>query len=467
MQEQLSAPTVHATGSGEIAEPPLCVDLDGTLLRTDMLAETFVAALKRNAETVVLAPWWLLRGRPALKAQLAARADVDVATLPYNGPLVERLRAEHQRGRQIYLATASHVDVATRIADYLGVFTGVIATHGDQNLKGEVKARALVERFGDKGYDYVGEDRHDVPAWRHAREAIVAKPPAAKGWPALRAVRAYQWTKNLLVFVPLLAAHRLDMAALWAATLAFVAFSLAASAIYLGNDLLDLQDDRRHPGKKHRALAAGDAPLAAGLLLAPLLLADAAAICWQLPAGFGQLILAYVVVNAASSAELKKVPVLDVLILGGLYTMRVLAGAAAIDVPVSHWMLGLCLFMFLSIALAKRYVELEGAAREEREVGGRGYVIGDMPVLLALGIASGCLSVLIFALYITSPQVTVLYRRPELLWFAVPVMQYWVARVWLLARRGQLHDDPLLFALRDIPSYVVAGLVGLAIAAAA
>src|SRR5437868_2851688 len=164
MQEQVSAPTVHSTGSGGIAEPPLCVDLDGTLLRTDMLAETFVAALKRNAETVVLAPWWLLRGRPALKAQLAARADVDVATLPYNGPLVERLRAEHRRGRRIYLATASHVDVATRIADHLGVFTGVIATHGDQNLKGEAKARALVERFGDKGYDYVGEDRHDVPA---------------------------------------------------------------------------------------------------------------------------------------------------------------------------------------------------------------------------------------------------------------------------------------------------------------
>jgi len=458
---------MYAPDSRELSEPPLCVDLDGTLVRTDMLVETFVAAVKRSPAGALLASLALVRGRPSLKAALAERGDVDVATLPYNEPLVARLRDEHRRGRAIYLATASHETVAHRIAAHLGVFTGVIATRGDQNLKGESKARALVERFGEKGYDYVGEDRHDVPAWRHAREAIVSRPPGGGAWPVFRAIRAYQWTKNLLVFVPLLAAHRLDTAAISAAALAWLAFSLAASAIYLGNDILDLQDDRRHPGKRRRALAAGDMPLVAGLALAPLLLIGAAAICAFLPPGFGQLVAAYVVVNVAYSTELKKVPVLDVMILGGLYTMRILAGAAAIDVPVSHWMLGFSLFMFLSIALAKRYVELDGAAREQRVVGGRGYVAGDMPVLLALDIASGCLSVLIFALYITSPQVTVLYRRPEILWFAVPVMQYWVARVWFLTRRGELHDDPLIFALRDIPSYVVAGLVGLAVAAAA
>lgn len=458
---------MYAPDSRETSEPPLCVDLDGTLVRTDMLVETFVAAVKRSPVGALFASLSLVRGRPSFKAALAERGDVDVATLPYNEPLVTRLRDEHRRGRAIYLATASHETVANRIAAHLGCFSGVIATHGDENLKGESKARVLVERFGEKGYDYVGEDRHDVPAWRHAREAIVSRPPGSRAWPILRAVRAYQWTKNLLVFVPLLAAHRMDTAAFGAAALAWLAFSLAASAIYLGNDLLDLQDDRRHPGKRHRALAAGDLPLAAALLLAPLLLAGAAAICALLPLGFGQLIAAYVVVNVAYSTELKRVPVLDVLILGGLYTMRILAGAAAIDVPVSHWMLAFSLFMFLSIALVKRYVELDGAAREARVVGGRGYVPGDAPVLLALGVASGCLSVLIFALYITSPQVTVLYRRPELLWFAVPVMQYWVARVWLLARRGELHDDPLIFALHDIPSYAVAGLLGLAIAAAA
>lgn len=453
---------------------PLAVDLDGTLVRSDLLMESLAAALKRNPLAVLALPLWLARGRAALKSELAKRSDVDAALLPYDAAVLRELRRQRAEGRWLILATAADNALAQRVADHLGIFDDVIASDGARNLKREAKAKALTERFGEGGFDYMGEDRHDVPVWRHAREAyvvgsdavaaearaagkpvhVIARDPARSA-SLLRALRAYQWAKNILLFVPLLTAHVLfDPDAILAATLAFISFSLAASSVYLANDVADLQDDRRHPTKRARPLASGELPIGYALMLVPGLLAAAFAIATLLPADFALLLAMYLAVNLAYSLGLKRVPLVDVFVLAGLYTMRILAGAAAADVPVSHWLLAFSLFAFLSLALAKRFVEVSNvAARDESHVGGRGYVAGDGDVLAMLGVACAGLSTLVFALYITSPAVVVLYSAPSILWLAVPVLLYWMSRVWFLAHRGELHEDPLLFALHDPASY--------------
>ena len=460
---------------------PLAVDLDGTLVRSDMLMESLASALRRAPWLVLALPFWLMGGRARLKSEAARRADLDLTLLPYDENVLAQLRRARNAGRTLVLATAADESIARRIADHLGIFATVIASDGIVNLKRETKARALVERYGEAGFDYVGEDRHDLPVWKHAREAYVVGSSAVittglanLGKPIhsiertsrpvralVKGVRAYQWAKNLLVFVPLLTAHvYLHPPSLAAAALAFVAFSLVASAVYLANDLVDLQDDRRHPTKRARPLASGELPIAAALLLLPVLLVAAAATAALLPWAFGALLVVYVATNLAYSWRLKRAALVDVFVLAGLYTLRILAGAAAIEVPVSHWLLAFSLFAFLSLALAKRYVEVANvASRDEERVGGRGYLAGDGALLGMLGTASGYLSVLVFALYITSPQVVMLYRSPAILWFAVPLLLYWVSRVWLLAHRGALHEDPLLFALHDPPSYATGALI--------
>jgi 4-hydroxybenzoate polyprenyltransferase len=436
---------------------PLCVDLDGTLVRSNVLIESLVGALKKRPLLAFAVPFWLLRGRAALKHELATRSSIDVARLPYDDKLLADLRRERLAGRNVYLATAADQSIAQRVADHLGLFDGVVASDGRQNLKGEAKARALAERFGEKGFDYVGNDRHDIPVWARAREAIRVErhphPYAALG----RALRMHQWPKNLLVFVPLLTSHRLvETQALSAAFHAFFAFSLLASAVYLANDLIDLEDDRRHPTKRRRALASGELPIETAFGLIPVLVAGSVALAWYLPREFALYLCAYVAANLLYSLGAKRLALLDVFILAALYTLRILAGAAASEVPVSHWLLAFSMFAFLSLAFAKRFVEVTGvAARAESGVPGRGYFAQDGPLLGMLGAAAGYLSVLVFALYITSREVVVLYRSPAILWFAAPLLLFWISRVWLLAHRGALHEDPVVFALHDVPSYVI------------
>lgn len=466
----------------------MCVDLDGTLVKTDMLMESLASAAKHAPYIVLALPFWLARGRATLKRELALRARIDVAALPYDQNVLALLRRERAAGRPLVLATACDVSIARRIADHLGIFDEVVASDGEINLKREAKARELVRRYGEGGFDYVGADLTDVPIWKHAREAHlvgsdarVARRLGAMGKPVhaierrtrpivaiARGVRAYQWAKNLLVFVPLVTAHvYLDPESFAAAALAFAAFSLVASAVYLANDLTDLHEDRRHPTKRHRPIAAGELTIGAAFALVPCLLLAAAAIAALLPWAFAGLLAAYVATNLAYSLALKRVALLDVFVLAGLYTLRILAGAAAIAVPVSHWLLAFSLFAFLSLALAKRFVEVSRvASRDEARVEGRGYLARDGALLAMLGTSSGYLSVLVFALYVTSPQVTVLYRSPAILWFACPLLLYWISRVWFLAHRGELDEDPLLFALRDPASYAV-GLLILAVMVAA
>jgi 4-hydroxybenzoate polyprenyltransferase/phosphoserine phosphatase len=455
-------------------EPVLCVDLDGTLVATDLLHESFLSALRRSPWTAARCAGWLVEGRARLKQGLAERCAIDAAALPYRPEVIEFLRAEHARGRRLVLATASWTSLADQVARHLGIFERVLATSSEGNLKGERKASALVAAYGEGGFDYMGDSRADIPVWRHARKAYavgrvardipsgieVARTfaaPSSSAHAAVRALRPHQWVKNLLVLLPLVAAHRLaDLEALGTALLAFAAFCLVASGSYVLNDLSDLGADRVHPRKRSRPLASGALSVPVGVLLAVACFTGAAALASVLPIGFAAWLVAYAALALAYSFVLKRHAVVDVIVLAALYSVRIVAGAFAISVALSFWMLAFSMFFFFSLALLKRYTELREAAPGIAEVPGRGYGAADREVVMALGCASGLLSALVLALYINGDTVRGLYSRPELLWLLCPLLLYWVARVWLIAARGRMDDDPVLFTARDPASYYLA-----------
>ena len=273
----------------------------------------------------------------------------------------------------------------------------------------------------------------------------------------VRAVRVHQWAKNLLLVLPALAAHLVpDTRAIGLLVTAFVSFSLLASAVYLLNDIQDLEHDRAHPVKRTRPLAAGEIGFGATGAAVALLATASFALAWTLPRQFLQVWAGYLVLTTLYSSGLKRLVVIDVMVLGALYTTRVVAGAAVVEVPLSRWFLAFAVFLFSSLAILKRLVELLGvASREQESAGGRGWTVRDIPVLLGFGAACSVASALVYCLYITSDEVLRLYSRPDVLWLGLPVLLYWLGRVWLLAHRGLVHEDPLLFALRDRASYVV------------
>jgi 4-hydroxybenzoate polyprenyltransferase len=453
--------------------PALCVDLDGTLIRSDLLLESLVRLLKRNPLYLLVVPLWLLRGKAAFKAQVAARVSLDPATLPYNGALLTWLRQQQAGGRQIWLCTAANEQPAIAVARHLGLFSGVIASDAKHNLAAGAKAARLVEHFGEQGFDYCGNAWQDLPVWRRAHGAIVVNgrrtleqwvdkhlgllrsfpaPSAAQQLRALwRALRPHQWAKNVLLLVPVLAAHRsADLGALGATLLGIVSFCLCASSVYLLNDLLDLDADRAHPRKAQRPLACGGLSIAAALAIFPLLLAAGVLISAFLPVKFQLSLASYYALTLAYSLVLKRFLLIDAVALAGLYTLRIIAGAGAASVALSFWLLLFSVFLFLSLALVKRYAELDQLRRQQRlQAFGRGYRVEDLTVLQSFGTAAGYLSVLVLALYINSPDITSLYRHPKVIWMLCVLMLYWVSRIWMNAHRGAMHDDPVVYALRD------------------
>ncbi|MCU0755817.1 MAG: UbiA family prenyltransferase [Xanthomonadales bacterium] len=451
------------------------MDLDGTLLKTDTLVESLLLLAREPAGL-----WGALRagtrGRASLKAWVAEHTTLAIEDLPLNQALVDWLRAERAAGRRLVLVTAAHRRIADAVAARLGLFDEVMASEGDINLKGKAKAAALVARFGERGFDYAGDAPVDLAVWKVARQAIVVGGPALQRaaaqvstlgrvfapespWRALlRALRLHQWVKNLLIFVPLIAAHQVsDAGALLKAGLAFLAFGLTASAVYLINDLLDLPDDRRHPSKCRRPFAAGSLPLLWGAVLVPALLAAALSLSLlALPGAFLIVLALYFVLTAAYSLRLKRMPIIDVLTLAGLYTLRVIAGAAAVLLAPSFWLLAFSIFIFLSLALAKRHTELRMLReRGELTASGRGWHVEDLSLVQSLGIAAGLSSVQVMALYIDSAAARKLYATPEALWLICPLLLYWICRLWFKAHRGKMHDDPVVFALRDRISLLV------------
>jgi 4-hydroxybenzoate polyprenyltransferase/phosphoserine phosphatase len=464
---------------------PLVVDLDGTLLRSDLLLESAFCFLRQHP-TRALAPLpWLLLGRAHLKDKLASCVALNPASLPYNPLVLAFLRREKAAGRMLVLATASPHSQAQAVARHLALFDQVLASSAHTNLCAHSKQDALVRAFGEKGFDYVGNARSDLVVWASSCKAYLVDPEFGvaqaarrlgnvagvlstpqqplRAW--ARQLRLHQWVKNGLLFVPLLAAHRWQEAALLGAgLLAFLVFGLCASSVYLLNDLLDLQDDRQQPKKRLRPLASGAVPIKLAALAVPLLLLSAFALsAWLLPWKFTLALGGYYALTLAYSLVLKRVMTVDVIILALLYTARIVAGTYAFGVALTFWMLAFSMFLFLSLALVKRYAEL----REVRQPGKpaarrvRGYYPGDLPMLAALGAASGYLAVMVLALYIQDPRTIAQYQHPQRIWLACPLLLYWISRAWMITQRGWMHEDPVVFALRDRNSILTALLFGL------
>ncbi len=462
------------------AQIPLAVDLDGTLIRSDLLWESLVRLLQRRPLTALVVPFWWLQGRAYLKQELAARVQVDAASLPYNEEFLTWLREQKRSGRKLILATASDIAMAQPVAQHVGLFDEVMASDGKTNLRHAAKRRALTAKFGERGFDYAGNSSVDLGVWAGAREAIVVNGAAGlpqraaqqtkvgKVFPArpsaftalLKSVRPHQWSKNLIVFLPVLTAHQFGNPALvWLAVQAFTAFCLCASAVYLFNDLLDLEADRHHPAKCHRPLASGALPLSAGLVTAPLLLLLAFGVALGLSPNFLAVLLGYFATATAYSWRLKQIALLDVFVLAGLYTLRLVAGHVATSIAWSTWLLMFSMFIFLSLALMKRFQELQSVRSQNRHaIKGRGYTAGDLELVATLGLVSGFSAVLVLALYVNSEQVVKLYTHPTVLLLVCPLMLYWISRVWFVAHRGQMHVDPTAFAFKDWVSYVIAAL---------
>lgn len=455
----------------------MCVDLDGTLLKSDMLWESVLCLLRRNPLSLFRIPFWLMRGRARLKDEIVRRVIPDVQLLPYHAAFLGFLRQEHARGREILLTTASHHTLARKVADHLQIFSDVIGSDDLSNLKGRHKAARLKQRFEGGGFHYAGDSKVDLEVWAEASGAIVVSGnnkliqrvrdivpielifgrERSFAAAALFALRPHQWVKNLIVFVPLITSHTIAQWNLLAdAVLAFLAFSLCASGTYIFNDLLDVDADRQHPTKRRRPFAQGDLPIPFGLVLSVVLPCLSVFVLMALPSGVALALGCYLILTIVYSWWAKRVALLDVFCLATLYTIRLIAGHEAARVQYSAWLLVFSMFIFLSLALVKRFQELLIVSQPgDIPLRGRGYVSSDVPLVSALGSASGFMAVLVLALYVNSDQVRALYRQPLLLLLVCPLLLFWVSRVWMLVHRGRIPDDPVVFAVKDPVSYLI------------
>jgi 4-hydroxybenzoate polyprenyltransferase len=484
------------------ALPVLCVDLDGTLVKSDTLHDSALAVARHHPAALLKLPSWLLQGKAALKRHLAATVKLDVAHLPYNRELLQYLEQQHAIGRPIYLATAADADTANRVADHLRLFTGVLASDGQLNLAGKNKLAAFRSQFGDN-FSYIGNATPDLSLLQNCKEPMVANPtpglraalrkarltPARsfdetvsplKAWP--KAIRLHQWAKNALIFLPLLLAHAWAPGLLAGAALAFLSFGLCASATYIVNDLLDLEADRQHPRKRRRPFASGDLSALSGIAVVTLFLASSLVLALLVPRVITAIspgyslgrpyhfllwLGIYLVTTLAYSLRLKRSVLVDVIVLSGLYTVRIIAGSAATGVAISTWLAGFSIFFFLSLAFVKRFAELENLReRGGVKAGGRGYHVADIEQLRSFGTASGYASVVVLTLYISNLDAAQLYHHTNRLWLLVPLLLLWISNLWLKASRGELDEDPVVYAITDRRSLLMGALVVLIVLSA-
>jgi 4-hydroxybenzoate polyprenyltransferase len=468
---------------GEQPKPgllPIVVDLDGAVVKTDLLAESLLALLRKRPLCLFLLPLWMARGKVRFREEVARQVALDVSVLPWRNGFLNYLIRKRAEGQSLILFTGGDVRVAWQVADHLKIFDEVMARDGRNGLSAASKRNLLVSRFGEKGFDYAADGcgtREDLAVWASARKAILVNPRArarsaaaqaggidrvfADAKPGvtefLKPLRPTHWLKNLLVFVPLFAAHRFqDISSLEKSLLAFVAFGCCASSGYIFNDLIDLEADRRHPRKRFRPFAAGALPLSYALIMIAVLVVTGFLMGALISAVFPAVLLAYFVMSALYSLYVKKIAILDVLFLAGLYSVRIMAGSAAIGVWSSHWLLAFSTFLFFSLALVKRYSELMIMRRIDGDAAkARAYELGDAELLAAMGTASGYLAVLVLALYVASDKARSLYSHSDLLWLLCPLLLYWISYVWLTAHRGKMHDDPVIFAISGRTSRIL------------
>jgi 4-hydroxybenzoate polyprenyltransferase len=488
----LSAQTIDSSLNDEGLDRnrPLCVDLDGTLIHGDLFWESLTILLGRNPLYAVLALVWSLKGRAYLKTQIASRVSIDPRSLPYNDRFVSYLQEQNRARRPLIMVTAASRITAEPIARQLDLFSEVIASSDRSNIKGDRKRTVLEGRFGRHGYDYAGNSSADLVVWKGCRRAIVVNgssrlekraaavstversfPKPRTAWKIFaRAARIHQWVKNVLVFLPVIAAHQVLDLEVWAVSaVAFAAFCLCASSVYVLNDLLDLTSDRLHATKRERPFASGALSIPFGFGLTAFLLGASIIVSSFLPGQFRLTLAGYYALTLTYSLFLKRKLMIDIVALSGLYTIRVLAGGSATGIALSPWFLAFFVFLFFSLALIKRFVELRSLKEtgSAATVAGRRYTGEDLQVIGSLGTSSGFMCVLVLALYINSPQVLALYRSPAVLWFLCPLILYWISRVWVMANRGYVNGDPILFAMRDKATYATAGCGAIILALAA
>jgi 4-hydroxybenzoate polyprenyltransferase/phosphoserine phosphatase len=450
---------------------PLVVDLDGTLINTDILHESAIRLLRDKPYFILALPFWLFDGKAVLKQKLASHVVLNIASLPFNQHLIDWLKLQKDLGRRLVLCTASDISIVRMIANHLNLFDEVIASDGIFNLAGKNKANVLLDKYGENGFDYVGNSSVDFLVWEKAKQGVVVSGSRALVHRAsaftdieyvisktknnlmtwMKIFRLHQWIKNVLIFVPIFAAHQVITGEIWINLgLAFLSFSLCASSVYIANDLLDLESDRLHSRKRFRPFASGEVPIWKGVALTPVLIISSLAIAWHIGGGFLLWLLVYFSLTCAYSWGLKRLVLIDCLILAIFYTLRIIAGAAAVSVPLSFWLIAFSIFLFLSLAFIKRYAELQIQLNSNTEkVHGRGYYTADAILVQQLGVTSGYLATLVFALYLNSDNVIKLYRTPEVIWGAVPLLLLWISWMWLKAHRGLMHDDPIVFAIQD------------------
>ncbi len=486
MQHGNNVATLITTAPSKASKAnPLCVNLDGTLLLSNSLFEAALSLIRSSPANLLRLLLWWLRGVTFFKQQVASHAAINVQLLPYNEPLLAYLREQCQL-RDIYLLSGSHHYLADAIAEHLGFFSGVYASDATNNLVGVHKRDKLVHLFGPQGFSYIGSSRRDWPVWEAAdKVGLVAAPgrfrrrtlnrfdvsqefirPRLSFRRLTRAARVHQWTKNLLLFIPLLLDHRiLDWQAMLTVATCFACLSLFASSTYLLNDLLDLDADRQNSTKRHRALAAGKLSPGQALVTAGGLLAASVLLLPFVPWVFTQVLGVYAVITLAYTLVLKKIMMVDVCVLAALFTLRIIGGGLAVGANLSFWLLAFSMFFFLSLVMGKRVSELVNANKEQKNViQGRGYLPEDQQLLNSAGTSAGFMSVLVVALFINSEEVTQVYAVPEILWLICPLLLYWVSRFWLIVSRGEMHEDPIIFALRDSISLGIV-VVGAAIIA--
>lgn len=448
----------------------LVVDLDGTLLRSDMLFESFWSACGRNWRSPFASAVALGRGKAALKRYLADNADVDVALLPYDNDVISYIKTWREQGGKTALVTASDTSIAQAIGTHLDLFDEVYGSDGTTNLKGARKADFLIQRYGERNFAYMGDSDADLEIWPHAKRAITVNLSERMRKQAeqsseltehlvthtqvlasyFKAIRPHQWMKNILVFLPMLAAHQIQGASFFLSLLAFISFSLVASSVYVLNDLLDLDADRAHPRKRRRPFAAGSIPIASGTWMAIGLLVLGVVAALLIGPEFLLVMACYYALTTAYSLHLKRRTVIDICVLAGLYTMRIVAGGTATGIPLSVWLLAFSSFFFLSLAAVKRQAELVDNVKQGKlQASGRGYHVDDLPIISMISISAGYVAVLVMALYVNSPTVVDLYAHPEALWGVCAVLLYWITRTVLLTHRGWMHDDPVVYAAKD------------------
>lgn len=453
---------------------PLVVDIDGTFLKTDMLFEGFWQALGKAPLATIKAAATLFPDRPKLKARIAELADVRIDLLPVNPEVLRLVEQAKSEGREVIFASAADRTPVRELARLYGLPGENLASDGRTNMKGSTKARALVERFGKGGFAYAGDAAADLPVWMNASEAIVVgNHPAAvrklnsagvrvtelpKTWSRrgmVKSLRPHQWVKNVLLLLPLIAAHRFDAQGLISVVVATAAFCAAASSIYLVNDLLDLEADRLHTNKRYRPVAAGDMKIPDAMLISGTLAVFALIVAALLGPGFTLVTVLYMALSTVYSLKLKKIRWLDIATLASLFTLRVLAGALAAQVFASIWLLAFVFPAFLALGGVKRLTELT-LAQSDGRIPGRGYTPADRRYLLNMVVGATAVSLAVFYVYTFSDTARQLYQNLAVLRLAGIPFAIWQARMIYLGWHGKQDYDPLVFAMKDVRGIALA-----------